>query len=123
MALIEGGEIGLDEGGIMEALRDPIWSKTVTETKYNWNKDGTHVTSEITTVTHKQLTGAQGVAIGILAGTVSLLPFFIARLEDMEDDAKYAIFGPIMGPILKEFGESGEDVGDLWDKLPFPFFM
>lgn len=55
-----GEQIGFDEGGVLEALRDPVYTRT--ETKYRHNKDGL-VTSEITTVTN--VTGAHLVAASL----------------------------------------------------------
>ena len=72
-----GEQIGFDEGGVLEALRDPVY--THTETKYRHNKAGL-VTSEITTVVN--VTGAHIVAASL---GPALLALFVG-IRNLEEE-------------------------------------
>lgn len=87
MAILEGGEIGFDEGGVLEALRDPVYTKTTTVTKYRHNTKGL-VTSEKTTVKTLNITGAHVVAASL---GPALLGLFIVT-KGLPDDVKEALF-------------------------------
>lgn len=95
-----GEQIGFDEGGVFESLRDPVWSIRVTETKYRHNKDGL-VTSETVTETFKQVTGTHILAAALGPALLAL----IAKIGDLEDDQvagliagmPFGIIGSLLG--------------------------
>jgi hypothetical protein len=87
-------QLGFDEGGVFESLRDPVFSQVKTVTKFRHNKEGL-VTSEITTVTKMQLTGSQALAIAVGPPLVALLA---GR------------------PIMKGAGDLGNFLKDLFEK-------
>ena len=92
-----GEQIGLDEGGVLEALRDPIWTETVT--KYRHNDKGL-VTSK--TETMKQFTGAHVLtALVLIMGPALLLKLNTNVFTNPEVAAavKDVIF-PDLGPIV-----------------------
>ena len=74
MALVEGGEIGVDEGGILQALATPIIHREVVHER----KLKKGVKTETTTL---QITGAQVLAL-ILGPT--LLALFMLRFNPQE---------------------------------------
>lgn len=118
-----GDQIGFDEGGVFEALRDPVFTRTVV--KYRHNKAGL-VTSQITT-THN-VTGSHILAAALGPALLAL----IAKLGDMDDEKieglllgmPFGIIGAIIGYKYSGDGDdavSDEDggnwLGDWIDKL------
>ena len=86
-----GEQIGFDEGGVLEALRDPVYTRT--ETKYRHNKAGL-VTSEITTVTN--VTGAHLVAASLGPALLALFIGF-ADSEPTKEDYAALLAGTFFG--------------------------
>lgn len=91
-----GEQIGFDEGGVFQALSDPVFTRTTT--KYRHNKDGL-VTSEITTVIN--LTGAHILAAALGPALLAL----IAKVGDLDDDT---VAGLLAG---SPFGLAGMAIG------------
>lgn len=90
-----GDQIGFDEGGVFEALRDPVYTRT--EVKYK--RRAGEVVSEVTT-THS-ITGAQILALALGPALLAL----IAKLGDLDDEK---VEGLIMG---MPFGLIGALIG------------
>lgn len=107
--------IGFDEGGVLEALRDPVYYKKTTVTKYRHNKDG-KVTSQTVTETMKQITGAQAVAL--MMGPSFLALFFLTK--DLADDAKAALVSaiPVIAPFVWPDIPSLSDIAVPFDIIP-----
>lgn len=120
-----GEQIGLDEGGVLEALRDPLWTETVKKIRHNAKGQ---VTSETTTV--KQYTGAHALAaLVVILGPAVLLKFYTGVFTNPEvrDAVKDVIFpdlGPITDIIIPGSTEGGSEVLDLIKNFldPFNFF-
>ena len=81
MALIEGGEIGFDEGGVLQAMfSKPFYVNTVIKRKYNRKglmiRESTHV---------YDISIGDVVVAGILAGIITLSVFSVKALQDAAD--------------------------------------
>lgn len=102
-----GEQIGFDEGGVLEALRDPVFTKTVT--KYRHNKEGL-VTSE--TVTVVNITGAHIVAASLGPALIALFIGIKDILPDLPLDEAKAIRtallkGSLPGLLAGIFSDAG----------------
>ena len=111
MVLIEGGQVGFDEGGVLQALKEPMW-RQISKT-YDYNRKGL-VIEELTTETNVSM--ANVLTVLVLGGVVTLTPFFLDAIKDFLPDIPFpkipegvdptcyaktvAVFGPITGPII-----------------------
>ena len=78
MALIEGGDIGFDEGGILQALSHALRTKTTVTYTYD-RKD--RIKTQTTDVTAVSV--ADVLAVLVVAGVITLAPFAAARIADI----------------------------------------
>lgn len=79
---ISGGDIGFDEGGVLEALSKPFYTKTVVTTEYN--KQG--LPEEVTTDTYS-ISMMHIVSAMVLGGSAALLAFSTKVWSDPETQA------------------------------------
>lgn len=102
-----GGDIGFDEGGVFQALSDPIYTKTTVEYTYRTVAKQPMVKTETTKVIN--ITGAHVLA-AVLGPALIALIINTKGLSVEQAEAMLAgslIFGPFSGPII---GKAAADI-------------
>ena len=90
MALIEGGDIGFDEGGILQALSHALHTKTTVTYTYD-RKD--RIKTQTTDVTAVSV--ADVLAVLVVAGVITLTGFAAARVGEVTE-------GKALGDTFKD---------------------
>lgn len=114
MAIIEGGDIGFDEGGVLQALSQPFITNTVKSFKRNRKGD---VIAEDTTTYAVSMTHV--VALMVIYYGPRIMGLFNSSL--LSDEQKATVFGG----FLKAFFPgheiiTGGQVGEMLKHLPPP---
>lgn len=117
------GQAGFDEGGVMQALSRPVWKRVSRHVEYN--SKGLLEDEDIDELNISLLTV---LAPLVLAGVITLSPFFMERLKDLgvesalTQNAALALYGPVLGPIVWA-GQQANKEGNYvdWKKLFWKF--
>ena len=115
MALIEGGEIGFDEGGVLKALSEPVVTRTVVD--FTRNRKG-EVISQATSVYNVSMTTVLALLV-LYYGPGILAMFKTSILDSDASDAARAWIDGIMDFLLPGLpGGNGEQIIEQMAKSP-----